>query len=333
MIFGALHLGRRGAGRHAPLAVANPVTTTCRRQPGGRAPHVWLQRTASACRPSTWSAGLVLLAGATGGLGLRRRGLCSGQRHRGAPVTVGNGTLKLTPTKSWRETTASTTAARCWCGPTAMSPGAAQARRRSCHRAGRRMAAIRDARMTCASCTRYWRRGRCSGARGLAGHRCTRARGQLRIVVPFARARARQRRRVFGEAVRLATGRTVIVDDKPGAHTSARSKSRAPADGRRCCSHRRAPQRCADAQAAYDPVDGFTLIMLLTRSRASADRARRVAVHDIQEFLARRGPNRQAHLRLVGHRQHHARRGRAVLPQRTGAAHARAYKSTPIADA
>jgi tripartite-type tricarboxylate transporter receptor subunit TctC len=41
--------------------------------------------------------------------------------------------------------------------------------------------------------------------------------GSLRIVVPFSAGSGTDNvARVFGEAVRLTTGRTVIVDDKPG---------------------------------------------------------------------------------------------------------------------
>ena len=45
--------------------------------------------------------------------------------------------------------------------------------------------------------------------------------GALRIVVPFAAGSGTDNAaRVFGEAVRLATGRSVMVDNKPGGGTS-----------------------------------------------------------------------------------------------------------------
>lgn len=96
--------------------------------------------------------------------------------------------------------------------------------------------------------------------------------GSLRIVVPFAAGSGTDNAaRVFGEAVRLATGRTVIVDDKPGGGTTIGSLevSRARPDGTTVLftTGGHTTNAVLMRKLPYDPVDGFTPIMLLTRSQ------------------------------------------------------------------
>jgi tripartite-type tricarboxylate transporter receptor subunit TctC len=96
--------------------------------------------------------------------------------------------------------------------------------------------------------------------------------GSLRIVVPFAAGSGTDNAaRVFGEAMRLATGRTVIVDDKPGGGTTIGSLevSRAKPDGATVLftTGGHTTNAVLMRKLPYDPVEGFTSLMLLTRSQ------------------------------------------------------------------
>lgn len=65
------------------------------------------------------------------------------------------------------------------------------------------------------------RRGVLAGATLLAASSAVRAEENLRIVVPFgAGSGTDNTMRVFAEAYRIANGRTVIIDDKPGGGTT-----------------------------------------------------------------------------------------------------------------
>ncbi|MFO1162190.1 MAG: tripartite tricarboxylate transporter substrate binding protein [Reyranellaceae bacterium] len=96
--------------------------------------------------------------------------------------------------------------------------------------------------------------------------------GSLRIVVPFAAGSGTDNAmRVFAEAFRQATGRTVIVDDKPGGGTSIGSLevSRAKPDGATVLytTGGHTTNAVLMRRLPYDPVEGFTAITLLTRSQ------------------------------------------------------------------
>jgi tripartite-type tricarboxylate transporter receptor subunit TctC len=99
--------------------------------------------------------------------------------------------------------------------------------------------------------------------------------GSLRIVVPFAAGSGTDNAaRVFAEAVRRATGRTVIVDDKPGGGTTIGSLevSRARPDGATVLltTGGHTTSAVLMRKLPYDPIDGFTPITLLTRSQGFA---------------------------------------------------------------
>lgn len=96
--------------------------------------------------------------------------------------------------------------------------------------------------------------------------------GSLRIVVPFAAGSGTDNAaRVFAEAVRLATGRTVMVDDKPGGGTSIGSLevSRSKPDGTTLLftTGGHTTNAVLNRKLPYDSIDGFTPITLLTRSQ------------------------------------------------------------------
>ena len=96
--------------------------------------------------------------------------------------------------------------------------------------------------------------------------------GSLRIVVPFAAGSGADNSvRVFAEAVRQATGRTVIVDNKPGGGGTigALEVSRARPDGATIlfATGGHTTSAVLMRKLPYDPVDGFTAITLLTRSQ------------------------------------------------------------------
>lgn len=97
----------------------------------------------------------------------------------------------------------------------------------------------------------------------------------LRIVVPFAAGSGTDNAaRVFTEAVRQATGRTVIVDDKPGGGTTIGSLevSRAKPDGTTVLltTGGHTTSAVLMRKLPYDPIGGFTPITLLTRSQGFA---------------------------------------------------------------
>jgi tripartite-type tricarboxylate transporter receptor subunit TctC len=94
----------------------------------------------------------------------------------------------------------------------------------------------------------------------------------LRIVVPFgAGSGTDNTMRVFAEAMRQATGRTVIVDDKPGGGTTIGSLevSRARPDGSTVLytTGGHTTNAVLMRKLPYDPVEGFTAITLLSRSQ------------------------------------------------------------------
>ena len=94
----------------------------------------------------------------------------------------------------------------------------------------------------------------------------------LRIVVPFgAGSGTDNAMRVFAEAYRTATGRTVIVDDKPGGGTTIGSLevSRARPDGNTVLytTGGHTTNAVLMRKLPYDPIEGFTPITLLTRSQ------------------------------------------------------------------
>lgn len=96
--------------------------------------------------------------------------------------------------------------------------------------------------------------------------------GTLRIVVPFAAGSgADSSVRVFAEAVRQATGRAVIVDNKPGGGGTigALEVSRARPDGATVlfATGGYTTSAVLMRKLPYDPIDGFTAITLLTRSQ------------------------------------------------------------------
>jgi tripartite-type tricarboxylate transporter receptor subunit TctC len=77
--------------------------------------------------------------------------------------------------------------------------------------------------------------------------------------------------RVFAEAFRQATGRTVMVDNKPGGGTSIGTLevSRAKPDGTTVLytTGGHTTNAVLMRRLPYDPVEGFTAITLLTRSQ------------------------------------------------------------------
>lgn len=96
--------------------------------------------------------------------------------------------------------------------------------------------------------------------------------GSLRIVVPFnAGSGTDNTMRVFAEAFRQATGRTVMVDNKPGGGTSIGTLevSRARPDGATVLytTGGHTTNAVLMRRLPYDPVEGFTAITLLTRSQ------------------------------------------------------------------
>lgn len=96
--------------------------------------------------------------------------------------------------------------------------------------------------------------------------------GRLRIVVPFgAGSGTDNTMRVFAEAFRTATGRTVMVDNKPGGGTSIGSLevSRAKPDGSTVLytTGGHTTNAVLMRKLPYDPVEGFTAITLLSRSQ------------------------------------------------------------------
>ncbi len=104
----------------------------------------------------------------------------------------------------------------------------------------------------------------------------------MRVIVPFPPGNALDASaRWFGEAYRKATGRTVIVENKPGAATTiaASEVSRSRADGSvvfwTTGSH--TTTAVLQKKVPYDPVDGFTPVtmaadgigfMMVTRANA-----------------------------------------------------------------
>ncbi|MCW5738048.1 MAG: tripartite tricarboxylate transporter substrate binding protein [Enhydrobacter sp.] len=94
----------------------------------------------------------------------------------------------------------------------------------------------------------------------------------LRIVVPFgAGSGTDNTMRVFAEAYREATGRTVIVDNKPGGGTTIGSLevSRAKPDGSTVLytTGGHTSSAVLIRKLPYDPIEGFTPITLLVRSQ------------------------------------------------------------------
>ena len=94
----------------------------------------------------------------------------------------------------------------------------------------------------------------------------------LRIVVPFgAGSGTDNTMRVYAEAFRKATGRTVIVDNKPGGGTTIGTQevSRAKPDGNTVLytTGGHTTNAVLMRKLPYDPVEGFTAITLLTRSQ------------------------------------------------------------------
>jgi tripartite-type tricarboxylate transporter receptor subunit TctC len=108
---------------------------------------------------------------------------------------------------------------------------------------------------------------------GLASSLPARAQdSSLRIVVPFAPGSGTDNTmRVFSEAFRLATGRTVIVDDKPGGGTTIGSLevSRARPDGSTVLytTGGHTTNAVLMRKLPYDPVEGFSAITMLSRSQ------------------------------------------------------------------
>jgi tripartite-type tricarboxylate transporter receptor subunit TctC len=97
----------------------------------------------------------------------------------------------------------------------------------------------------------------------------------LRIVVPFAAGSGTDNAmRVFADSFRTATGRTVIVDDKPGGGTTIGSLevSRAKPDGTTVLymTGGLTTNAVLMRKLPYDPIAGFTAITMLTRSQGFA---------------------------------------------------------------
>lgn len=102
-----------------------------------------------------------------------------------------------------------------------------------------------------------------------------RAEEGLRIVVPFAAGSGTDNSmRVFSDAYRTATGRTVIVDDKPGGGTTIGSLevSRAKPDGTTVLytTGGHTTNAVLMRKLPFDPIAGFTAITMLTRSQGFA---------------------------------------------------------------
>ena len=96
--------------------------------------------------------------------------------------------------------------------------------------------------------------------------------GNLRIVVPFgAGSGTDNTMRVFSEAFRLATGRTVMIDNKPGGGTTIGTLevSRAKPDGNTVLytTGGHTTNAVLMRKLPYDPIEGFTPITMLTRSQ------------------------------------------------------------------
>jgi tripartite-type tricarboxylate transporter receptor subunit TctC len=105
-----------------------------------------------------------------------------------------------------------------------------------------------------------------------AGSPAPRAGENLRIVVPFgAGSGTDNTMRVFAEAYRIANGRTVIIDDKPGGGTTIGSLevSRAKPDGNTLLytTGGHTTNAVLMRKLPYDPITGFTPITLMTRSQ------------------------------------------------------------------
>jgi tripartite-type tricarboxylate transporter receptor subunit TctC len=116
------------------------------------------------------------------------------------------------------------------------------------------------------------RRGVLAGAALFAGLPAPRAEENLRIVVPFgAGSGTDNTMRVFAEAYRIANGRTVIIDDKPGGGTTIGSLevSRAKPDGNTLLytTGGHTTNAVLMRKLPYDPITGFTPITLMTRSQ------------------------------------------------------------------
>src|SRR5262249_51190769 len=111
-----------------------------------------------------------------------------------------------------------------------------------------------------------------AGAALLASPAAFAQEGGLRIVVPFgAGSGSDNTMRVFAEAYRIATGRTAMVDDKPGGGTTIGSLevSRAKPDGNTVLytTGGHTTNAVLMRKLPYDPIEGFTPITLLTRSQ------------------------------------------------------------------
>src|SRR5262245_33344401 len=107
---------------------------------------------------------------------------------------------------------------------------------------------------------------------GIASSRALAQDSSLRIVVPFSAGSGTDNAmRVFAESLRAATGRTVIVDNKPGGGTTIGTLevSRAKADGATVLytTGGHTTNAVLMRKLPYDPVEGFTAITLLTRSQ------------------------------------------------------------------
>jgi tripartite-type tricarboxylate transporter receptor subunit TctC len=116
------------------------------------------------------------------------------------------------------------------------------------------------------------RRSVLAGATLLASSPLARADENLRIVVPFgAGSGTDNTMRVFAEAYRIANGRTVIIDDKPGGGTTIGTLevSRAKPDGNTLLytTGGHTTNAVLMRKLPYDPITGFTPIMLMTRSQ------------------------------------------------------------------
>jgi tripartite-type tricarboxylate transporter receptor subunit TctC len=109
-------------------------------------------------------------------------------------------------------------------------------------------------------------------AAALLASPAARAEESLRIVVPFgAGSGTDNTMRVFAEAYRTATGRTVIVDDKPGGGTTIGTLevSRAKPDGNTLLytTGGHTTNAVLMRKLPYDPIEGFTPITLMSRSQ------------------------------------------------------------------
>lgn len=116
------------------------------------------------------------------------------------------------------------------------------------------------------------RRGVLAGATLLAASPAVRAEENLRIVVPFgAGSGTDNTMRVFAEAYRIANGRTVIIDDKPGGGTTIGTLevSRSKPDGNTLLytTGGHTTNAVLMRKLPYDPITGFTPITLMTRSQ------------------------------------------------------------------